>query len=226
MKFKKACVCAALAAVTALSLTACSGYSAEDATVLVKGNLDIIYLGEYTDAYLKSVNATEAEAQEIYQNNLEGESDYFLYYYDMEEVSDELYQEVVELQKEIYSHAQYEVLPATKQSDGTFAVKVTFQPIDIHVQVDEEWDDFINAFNASYADVDPDAMSDEEWEAFWPAYNDDYNRQVIELVRSKLPTLGYGEEESVVIQVAQDEDGYYTPDDNGLSSFDTLLITY
>ena len=226
MKFKKACVCAALAAVTALSLTACSGYSAEDATVLVKGNLDIIYLGEYTDAYLKSVNATEAEAQEIYQNNLEGESDYFLYYYDMEEVSDELYQEVVDLQKEIYSHAQYEVLPATKQSDGTFAVKVTFQPIDIHVQVDEEWDDFINAFNASYADVDPDAMSDEEWEAFWPAYNDDYNRQVIELVRSKLPTLGYGDEESVVIQVAQDEDGYYTPDDNGLGSFDTLLITY
>ena len=45
-------------------------------------------------------------------------------------------------------------------------------------------------------------------------------------MRSKLPALGYGEEESVVIQVAKDEDGYYTPDDNGLNSFDTLLITY
>ena len=226
MRFKKLLACAALAALTALSLAACSGYSAEDATVLVKGNLDIIYLGEYTDAYLKNVDATEAEAQEIYQNNLEVESDYFIYYYDMEEVSDELYQQLVDLHAEIYSHAQYEVLPAAKQSDGTFAVKVTFRPIDIHVQVGEEWDSFIDGFNADYADVDTAAMTDEEFNAFWLAYNDDYNRRVIELVRSKLPTLGYGEEESVVIQVAKDEDGYYTPDDNGLNSFDTLLITY
>ena len=178
------------------------GETAKDATILVQGNLDEIYLGVFDPDFLKSVNITESEAEETYRGGLETETEYFIYYYGLEEVSDELYQEIVDLHADIYSYSSYTVQPATEQSDGSYAVKVTFRPLDIHVQVDEEWADFMTAFNDDYADVD------------------------VDLVKSKLPTMGYGEEDSLVIQVILDDDGYYTMDETSFQMFDAMLLTY
>ena len=219
---------AAAAAALVLGLAGCSGggYTADDATSQVRGNLDEIYLGKFDPDYMERVGITEEEAEKTYLDGMDVEADYFIRYYGLETVSDEQRQEIIDLHKEIYSNADYEVQPAVKQSDGTFAVKVIFRPLDIHVQVDEEWDDFLNNFWAQYDSVDVDSMTDEDYAAFEQQLYNDYTEQVIDLVSSKLPTIGHGDETSTVIQIVQDEDGYYVMDQNGFGQFDGLLITY
>lgn len=210
------------------TVTACSGggYTAADATAQVKGNLDEIYLGEFIPDYLKSVGITEAEAQETYLSGMEYEADYFISYYGMENVTDAQYEEIVDLHKDIYSHAKYEVQPATKQSDGTYAVKVVLSPIDIHNQVDAEWDAFMEEFWGQYDDVDVNAMSDDEYAEWYGEVVDNYNQAVIDLVRSKVAGIGYGDETSVVIQIVQDDEGYYIMDSTGFGTLDSLMISY
>lgn len=232
---KMAAACLALAMVWVLAGCNESGISTVDATALVKGNLDEIYLGVFDPDYLKSVDITENQAEETYLNGLETEAKYCFYYYSYTAngdssynyVTDEQLQDMIDAYKEIYSYSRYTVQPAVKQSDGTFAVKVVFEPLDIHVQVDDEWEQFGEDFFAQYDEVDLEGMSDTEFqtwmeEEFFPTYN----QAIIDLVKSKIPTIGYEDETSVVIQVVQDEDGYFTMDDNGFDTFDRQLVVY
>lgn len=227
MKAGRKLAAAGLALALTLALAACGGgYTAADATALVKANLDILYLGQYDADYLSTTDTSENDAEEIHQNNLEGETVRMMDYYGMEEVSDEIYQELVDLQEEIYSHAQYEVLPATEQADGTYAVKVNISPVNIHVLVDEDYYDAYDALYTEYGSIDTTNMSDEEYNSLMQEYYDAYNQMVIDLIKARMPEIGNEEETSVVIQVVQDTDGLYTPDDNGLASCDDLIITY
>ena len=227
MKLGRKLAAAGLALALTLALAACGGgYTAADATALVKANLDILYLGQYDADYLSTTETSENDAEELYQNNLEGETGRMIGYYGMQEVSDEMYQELVDLQEEIYSHAQYEVLPATEQADGTYAVKVNISPVNIHVLVDEYYYDAYDALYAEYSSIDTSNMSDEEVSALNTEYNQAYNQMVLDLIKARMTEIGNEEETSVVIQVVQDTDGLYTPDENGLMSCDDLIITY
>jgi len=235
MKHLKKLAAACLALAMVLALTACEdgkGMKPADATALVKGNLDEIYLGVFDPDYLESVGITENQAEETYLGGMESEAQYFFYYYGYEDsynyVTEEQMQEAVDMYKEIYSKARYTVQDAVEQSDGTFAVKVVFEPIDVHSQItDEDFGAFAEDFFAGFEDVDTESMTDEEWDAwlteeFYPAYN----KAILELVKPKVATLGYEKENSTVIQVVKDEDGYYTMDDTGFQTLDSLLITY
>ena len=65
MKRMKRSIALCLVLVMALTLTACGGgVTAKDATALVQGNLDEIYLGKFDPEYLKLVDITEADARE------------------------------------------------------------------------------------------------------------------------------------------------------------------
>src|SRR5699024_9887824 len=114
----------------------------------------------------------------------EGETVRMMDYYGMEEVSDEIYEELVDLQEEIYSHAQYEVLPATEQADGTYAVKVNISPVNIHVLVDEDYYDAYDALYTEYGSIDTTNMSDEEYNSLMQEYYDAYNQMVIDLIKA------------------------------------------
>ena len=91
-----------LIAALLIPLAACGGgYTAADATALVKANLDILYLGQYDADYLSTTETSENDAEEIYQGNLEAEvNNRLILYYGMEAVSDEMYQELLDLQEE------------------------------------------------------------------------------------------------------------------------------
>ena len=233
MKYFKKLAAAGLVLAMTLALTACGGggVNSMDATALVKGNLDEIYLGIFDPKFLEDVNSTENEAEQIYLDGLEAEASYFFSYYSFGDsytyVSDEQMQAAIDLYKEIYAKSKYTVQPATKQSDGTFAVKVVFEPVDIHVQVSDMLEDFFNEFLTQYEDVDTEGMTDDEYDAWmaetvYPAFN----QAILDLVESKVPDIGYGEENSTVIQVVQDKDGAYTMDQTGFDTFDMLLVTY
>lgn len=232
---------AALALALAVSLTGCvrggdDGITAEEAAALVRGNLDLLYRGTYETEYLEEVNCTEEDAKASYENNMEVEANYLLYYYrsatyghssgnSYTYVTDEQGEEAIALCRDIYGKVKYTVGAAVAQGDGSFAVTVTYSPLDLHQQVDRGWVEFETSFVSQYDEVEKSRMDDDEYddwleETVFPAYN----QAVLDLVRSKLETAGYGEEATATLTVAKDADGYYVIDFDSFDAFDQKLV--
>ena len=98
---------------------------------LVQGNLDELYLGQYNEDFLQLVDITEAEAEQNYLDGLDVEAQFFAQYFLIENLTDDIKAEIVDLYKEIYSHSRYEVGEATEVDEDTYGVPVTIYPIDI-----------------------------------------------------------------------------------------------
>lgn len=223
MKHMKRSIALCLVLVMALTLTACGGgVTAKDATALVQGNLDEIYLGKFDPEYLELVDITEADARETYEEGLEVEAEVFAYYFDISNMTDEIKAEIIDLYKEIYAWSKYTVGEASKLDESTYAVKVVVSPLDIFVLVDEAFDEAMEPFYTKYANVDISAMSDDEYNA----YDKEWADAVIALCREKLPEMGYLEDRSLVIQVTLDEDDYWVMSGDDFNSLDEIIIEY
>lgn len=223
MKRMKRSIALCFVLVMALTLTACGGgVTAKDATALVQGNLDEIYLGKFDPEYLKLVDITEADARETYEEGLEVEAEVFAYYFDISNMTDEIKAEIIDLYKEIYAWSKYTVGEASKLDESTYAVKVVVSPLDIFVLVDEAFDEAMEPFYTKYANVDISAMSDDEYNA----YDKEWADAVIALCREKLPEMGYLEDRSLVIQVTLDEDDYWVMSGDDFNSLDEIIIEY
>ena len=223
MKRMKRSIALCLVLVMALTLTACGGgVTAKDATALVQGNLDEIYLGKFDPEYLELVDITEADARETYEEGLEVEAEVFAYYFDISNMNDEIKAEIIDLYKEIYAWSKYTVGEASKLDESTYAVKVVVSPLDIFVLVDEAFDEAMEPFYTKYANVDISAMSDDEYNA----YDKEWADAVIALCRGKLPEMGYLEDRSLVIQVTLDEDDYWVMSGDDFNSLDEIIIEY
>lgn len=220
------------------SLTACDdgGLSKEDATKCIQVEMDTTYKGEF-DGFLEYYsNVTKSDALDQYTANLEGEATNFLYMYGLEDPedpssyllpSDELFARAKDIYMDIYAKASYEVKPAVKQDDGTLAVKVVIKPIDILSQVDDDFESYFADFVARYEEVDPETMSDEEFlDWYVNTYAEDYYTTLIDLLESKVPTIGYLDEKSIVIQVEMDEDSNIIITDEDWMNLDKLIIDY
>lgn len=232
---KKKIAATILALCTAFSLSACGGLNTSDVTTLVRGNINEIYLGQYDADFLKMVESTEAEAEQVYLDGLEVEAEYFAYYWGIvdsgmgelyTDLDESLRSDIVELYKEIYSHTKFEVQSAAEQSDGSFAVKVLVEPIDIMEQAEELYmnDGYepLSQFWSKHAETDFSAMTDEEY----MAYTHEYGEVIVSLVRDQIPNLGYLEQKSQSIQVEQDEDGLFTINSDDWAIFDSYVISY
>ena len=112
MRKKRAAIVCVLAAV--LLLAGCGG--GFDADRYVLGVLNNIYLGDSTE-YREMVDITEEEAAEEYEQGIEIEADFFLQYYGIGEVSDEVYQQIVDMYKTIYQQSKFEVQEAVANGD-------------------------------------------------------------------------------------------------------------
>lgn len=239
-RLKKLAV-AALSLAAVLALTGCvrageAELTAEKAEALVRNNLELLYRGTYSEEFLEEVGYSGDDAQASYENNMEVEANYILYYYrtatyghsngnSYTYLTSEQQQEAVELCKEIYGKVRYTVGSAVRQEDGSFAVSVQYSPLDIHELVDLEWVEFESAFVGRYDDVETGEMNDDEYddwleEEVFPAYN----QAVLELLRSKLADAGYGEPAAAVIKVTMDENGYYSMDFTSFDAFDRVLV--
>ena len=80
--WSKLCV-GTLAAAMTFGISACSlgGVSTADATVYVRGLINLTFLGQFDEDYLKLVDSDETESQEIYDSNLDVDVDNFASYY-------------------------------------------------------------------------------------------------------------------------------------------------
>ena len=98
-KIWKRVTAAALSLTFVLSLSACGGggLSADDATTYVQGILDENYKGVYDPDFLELIDITENEAEETYLSSLETEADFFASAFLIDDLTDELKAEVVDM---------------------------------------------------------------------------------------------------------------------------------
>ena len=104
-------------------------------------------------------------------------------------------------------------------------MKVVVQPIDILHQVYEASETYFADFFARYEDVDTDSMSEEEaMDWFVNTYAEDYYATLIDLLESKVPTIGYLDDKSIVIQVDMDDEYNVLVTDEDWMNLDKLII--
>ncbi len=221
------------------SLSACGGggkLSTKDASTCVQVEMDATYKGQF-DGYLdfySNVDRSDAVAQ--HNANLEAEAEYFLNLYGLPQAEDDtstipagdlLAKRARDLFADIYAKASYEILSSTEQDDGTFAVKVSVEPIDIIHLVDADFEDAFAPFWEKFENVDTASMTEEEYiEWYEGAFADAYYEALLDLLEDEIPNIGYLEEKSIVVQVQQDEDQSLFISQEDSSNLDWLVIDY
>lgn len=210
-----------LAVLLLMSAAGCSAVKDTLAQTLVQGNFDAVYLNKADDDYLKLVDTDKDGIEELYMDGLEASAEGFAYYFDISYLTDEVEAEIIELYKDILAKTKYTVGDASQVNDTTYAVSVTLEPLDIFELVIDEFDELLDRFNEKYSDVDAEALTEEQYMEI----DADYAAMVIELVKSKLPEAGYGDPETMLINV-ECKDDVWSISESSFADFDAKLIVY
>ena len=211
MKKKRVAIICVLAAV--LLLAGCGG--GFDASGYVRGVLNNIYLGDSAE-YTKMVDITEEEAAAEYEQGIEVEADFFLQYYGIGEVADDVYQQIVDRYKTIYQQSKFEVQEAVKNGDD-YNVEVLISPIDVIVNSEEDISAAVDEFVAAADPADyPDDLS----------INDALARIVVDVINGNMPELGWQDQKSIIVKVEKDDAGYYGLSSDAISQLDQDMIAY
>lgn len=225
MKGWKRALAAGGAAVMLLMLAACHSV-AKDATVYIQGELDATYLGKVSQEYIDVVeDMTEADAQAKYDYNLQAESQYLLSYLGVELPTDAVYQRAEEIVGEIYSHAKYTVADAELLKSGDIAAEVTISPIELIPLIPDEryaqvWESVKQ--QAGVTDEQVAVMSDEEYQAL----DEQYAMVLLDELEGLMDQLSYGTDQTILLQMKEDEDGYYSLVESGMQKLDEVMIDY
>lgn len=191
------------------------------ALTLVQGNLDVIYLNQYTQEYLDAVGMTQERADEEYEHGIEVERDYFANYFNIEldDCADSIEDQIEDLYRQIYTHSKYEVGEVTWDGSA-YCVELTIYPIDIMQKVvNEDAEAFGADWQARGEAGEFDSMSDEEFETTWA-------QEVINLVSARLDGIGYLDAQTITVHVEPDSTGTYSINSDDFNTIDTLMIQY
>lgn len=225
MKGWKQALAAAGAAAMLMVLAACQNV-AKDATVYIQGELDATYLGKISEEYLAVVeDMTQADAQAKYEYNLQAEGEYLLSYLGVELPTDGVYQRAQELVGEIYSHAKYTVADGELLKSGDIAVEVTVSPIELMTLLPEET--YADTWQAvkeqvGVSDDQVAVMNDEEYQQL----DEQYAMALLNELEGLIGQLTYGADQTVLLQLKQDEEGYYTLVESGMQQLDEMILDY
>lgn len=224
----------ALSLLLLLGLTACdSSISTMDAAQCVQVELDATYKGQFDEFVDFYNNVTREDARTQYQSNTSGEAYNVMMALGLEDFEGETVEpselqlhRATELYEDIYAKSDYTVVSSSKQSDGTFAVKVTVRPMDIFQLFSENIDEGFADFYAKYDAVDTDSMTDEEFQTWYlDAFVPDYYDTLLDVLEAQLPDIGYLDEKSIVVQVIVDDAGLYITQEDWYN-LDALIIDY
>ena len=198
-----------LAAVTALSITACGGFSAEDASAYVKSALDAEYKADF-DEYIKQTDSTQEEAEAMYQEGLDTITAGFGL--DSLGISDELAEQYRDVAADLLALAKYEVKDAAEEGDG-YAVEVSYEPYVGMQNLDQDLNAALEEITASISDI----QSEEE-------LNEMVYQKVLEILQQKVAEPEYGEEETYTIHVTKGSDNVYTITQDDLVGLDYAMF--
>lgn len=222
MKYVKRVLSAIMVGAALLALAACSDIT-KDAKVYVQGELDATYLGQFNQEYIDVVEGmTEADAQEKYDYNVEAESEILMSYLTIEMPTEAVTQRTQELVAEIYSHAKYTVADAEKLKSGDIAVEVTVSPIEIIPLLttefmEETWNNVLDSNGIA---------TQEQLDAQFEALDEAYALALLDELERLIPEITYGEDQVIMLQMKEDENGYYSLVESGIQKVDEVMIDY
>ncbi len=221
-----------LSAVLLLSLCACStaqdnapgalGYTEEDFRILLQGNLDEIYLGKFNEKYLTLLGNTKEDRLPIYEAGLAQPADYFCYYFAIESPSDAYVAKVMELFKEIYSHAKYTVGEVSLLEENVYVGTVTISPVNIiELTVAAIENGALDHVYNKYTPKEIHSMSIEDYAAYQQLWAD----EVLKVAKDQLSDIGYGEEQTIMVQIVLENNAWCIRSTD-LKAVDKLIVAY
>lgn len=215
-----------LTAVLLAGLTGCGG-GGKSATTVIQGELDAAYKGTYTQEYLDLVeDMTEADVEERYDYWTSAEAEYLLSYLDVNYPNDEVTDRAQQLVKDIYAKSKYTVGEGELLKSGDIAAEVTVSPIELFHLLEEDrysevWEDVLTRAGISES-ADLDAMDDDAYSEL----ESEYGMLLLDELEGLLPQSTYGEDQSVLLQMKKDSDGYYNLVDSGWDKLDEVIVDY
>lgn len=192
-----------------------------DPVAYVKGGLDAVYLGVYSDEYLKILGAEDdADCAAGYERGMEVSLDVFAGYFNIsvDDCGDDTRAELLGLMKDMYKYAKYEVGPAAESGDG-YTVGVTVYPIAaVAAAAQEDYPAFAKgaAQRLADGDFDKDGMNFEDWWA----------KSVADMVRVRLSEKEYLEPVEVTVEITKNADGAYILSGAALAEIDEHIVSY
>lgn len=208
--------CGILLLLCPMLLGGCGQY---DAAAMLKGNLDVLYLGQYTPEYLQAVDLSADEAEAAYENGLLTEAKSFAYNYDIdwELLSEETRTRLVDLQREVYRHSKYTVGEAVADGED-YLVELTVQPIDTFERfLAEDAEDLLANRQLRLDAGEFAGMNEQQLEEDWA-------QNILNLIEQRLDSVGYLPAETITVRIAPDVDGYLTITDSDFARIDGLII--
>lgn len=212
------------------TLSGCNKVADEIITSMVQWTIDSVYLNKHDETYLTLSDTTLEEAEATYKEGIGYDADNFAYYWGITDDYVAYADLDAELQDAIYNicdtvskSSKYEIVSAAAQDDGSYAVKVVVEPIDLMEQINEKYETYapLNDFFARTESLDYEAMSDEEYLAIC----NEYGYILVDLAEETLPNLGYLESKSLTIQMELIDD-LWTMNEDDFSNFSTYVVSY
>lgn len=202
-----------------LALSGCAQPEAPPdlARVYVKGVLDTLYLGEYSEDFISLTDTRDpGELEREYLAGLDAEADYFSEYFGVGELTENARKQVKDLYRDLYKLARYEVSPSLLENE-IYSVDVAIQPLDAIDRVARE--DLETYAAGLKTSLSPDLSQEQRTDA--------YVEGLIGLIREKMEEPGYFEPVTITLEVSKSsEDGLYRIEGKGLAEVDEQLIRY
>ena len=192
-----------------------------DPEAYVRGGLDAVYHGVFSDEYLKLLGAGSDEGcAESYERGMEVSLDVFAGYFNIstDDCSDETRQSLLALMKDMYKYAKYEVGEATENGDG-YTVKVTVYPI--AAVADAAREDY-----PAFAEGAAQRLVDDEFEKDGQNFEDWWAQSISDMVRVRLSAKEYLDPVEVSVEISKNDSGAYILSGEALAEIDRHIVSY
>ena len=170
-----------------------------DPAAYVKGGLDAVYLGEYSDEYLAMLGGeTKDSCDERYERGMQVSLEVFCEYFgiDLAQCGDATRTELLDLMRRMDKWAQYEIGPTAQDDYPGFA------------------QDAANRIAAG--ELDKSSQSFKDWWA----------KSICDMVSARLASPEYLDAQTVSVTLAKNDGGAYGFAGTSLSDVDALIVSY
>lgn len=170
-----------------------------DPAAYVRGGLDAVYLGEYSDEYLAMLGGeTKESCDERYERGMQVSLEVFCEYFgiDLAQCSDATRTELLDLMRRMYKCAKYEIGPTAQNDYPGFA------------------QDAANRIAAG--ELDKSSQSFKDWWA----------KSICGMVSARLASPEYLAAQTVSVTLAKNDGGAYGFAGTSLSDVDALIVSY
>lgn len=205
-----------LATAIALTFTGCSKNNLDKKyQTYVKSLIAINYLGATKD-YISATGANEADAEALYQKNIEMLANNIITYYGIN-ITDapDLRQSYIDLAKNVLSKVNYSVSKAYKDGSA-YLVDVTIYPINLFDQSSEEVTAYITRFNDAVKNGDYNDYTLAEYETI-------FSTGMIHILDEACLNMTYAEPVTVTVEIVREDDMFYISDRDFLKINEAMI---